>query len=104
ISYYWTQIGGPAGSFIDPTAVRPVFNAPKLGSYTFSLVVSNGSFTSFADTVQVALKNDPPIANAGTDQMFSDSQPVASVTLDGSGSSDPENVALSFQWRQLSGW
>ena len=39
---------------------------------SFELVVNNGSFNSFADTVQVTVKNDAPTADAGEDQIYSD--------------------------------
>jgi hypothetical protein len=104
LSYRWSQISGPAGSFIDPGATKPTFNASALGTYTFELVVNNGSFNSFADTVQVTLKNDPPIANAGDDQIYTDLEPIASITLDGSRSFDPQNAVLSYHWTEISGW
>jgi len=68
------------------------------------LIVNNGSFNSFPDAVQVRVKNDPPTADAGPDQLFGDQQPVASVTLDGSRSFDPEGAVLSYHWQQLRGW
>lgn len=104
LSYHWSQTGGPAGSFSDASAAKPAFNAFGLGTYTLELVVNNGSFNSFADSVQVTVKNDAPTADAGDDQMYSDLEPVASVTLNGSRSSDSENVALSYHWKQISGW
>ena len=44
--------------------------------------------------------NQPPIVNAGVDQTVTAG---AQVTLNGSGSSDPNGSALSYQWRQVSG-
>jgi len=44
--------------------------------------------------------NAPPTANAGVDQVVNAG---ASVTLDGSGSSDPDGDAISFSWRQTLG-
>jgi LmbE family N-acetylglucosaminyl deacetylase len=44
--------------------------------------------------------NSPPVANAGPDQSVSTG---SSVTLDGSGSSDPNADPLSYQWTQTSG-
>jgi len=104
LSYHWTQVGGPPGSFIDAGAAKPTFNVLELGMYTFELVVNNGSFNSFADTVQVTVKNDAPTADAGDDQMHSELGGAGSITLDGSRSFDPENAVLSYQWKQISGW
>src|SRR5262249_6483784 len=81
LTYHWKQIGGPVGNFINATAAKPAFNATELGTYTFELIVNNGRFNSFPDTVSVIVKNDPPTANAGSDQIFSDQQEVSLVTL-----------------------
>ncbi len=52
------------------------------------------SFTTMADP------NLPPAAYAGEDQVVDEG---VQVTLDGSGSVDPDNDALSFLWEQISG-
>jgi LmbE family N-acetylglucosaminyl deacetylase len=44
--------------------------------------------------------NLPPVVNAGLDQAVSGG---AAVTLDGSGSFDPESVPLAYQWVQADG-
>lgn len=45
--------------------------------------------------------NQAPVADAGIDQL--QVVPGSSVTLNGSGSSDPDNDTLSYLWTQVSG-
>lgn len=45
--------------------------------------------------------NKPPIAVAGPDQIIT--LPIDSISLDGSGSSDPDGIISSYQWTKISG-
>ena len=51
-------------------------------------------------TVNIAANNDAPSAAAGADQNVNE---LDVVTLDGTGSSDPEGVGLTYSWVQTSG-
>ena len=103
LSYQWLQTSGTVVVLSSLTDATPSFSAPNTdGSYSFSLVVSDGEFSSLADDViiTVAAANQPPVAAAGADQTV---EGLSLVTLDGRGSQDPDGDALSYQWQQTSG-
>ncbi len=109
LAYNWTQTGGPAVALSGATAASPSFTAPTVAwnapaaVLTFSLTVDDGVNTSTADTVQITVNPAPnqlPTANAGADQTVAS---AAGVTLDGTGSSDPENQPLAYNWTQTGG-
>ena len=58
ITYSWTMISRPAGSFatlFSPLVVKPTFTADVSGSYVFTLVVTdNGSAVSVPSTVTIS--------------------------------------------------
>jgi hypothetical protein len=69
----------------------------------FSLTVNDGTVNSSADTVTITVEaptNTAPTSNAGPDQTVAS---AASVTLDGTSSSDADSDALTYTWSQTSG-
>ena len=102
LTYHWSLVAVPAGSaaaLSDPAAVTPTFAADRPGEYVAQLVVSDGLVDSAPDTVLVRTANRPPVAAAGADQSVAVG---ASVTLDATGSSDPDGDALAFAWQFVS--
>ncbi|WP_181952603.1 PxKF domain-containing protein [Vulcaniibacterium gelatinicum] len=110
LSYQWTQIGGsptvllssanPAGSIV--TFVAP--NLPATTSLTFRLTVSDGSLSASANRiVNILWSNDPPVASLVCPGGLIEADEGALVTLDGSGSSDPDGTIASYTWDQYAG-
>ncbi|MBI5206045.1 MAG: VCBS repeat-containing protein [Nitrospirae bacterium] len=67
------------------------------------LLAYNGTAKIYSNRF-VETHNKPPLANAGTDQTASCyGANGAAVTLDGSGSSDPDNDALTYTWTGIFG-
>jgi len=106
-SYLWTQVDGDPVTLSDPTSNVTTFTAPESGqdgsNLTFQLTVTDfGGLQSTANcSVYVTPEiNEPPIADAGEDQIVEEG---AVVILDGSNSSDPDGEIASYQWTQISG-
>lgn len=100
LTYLWSFISVPAGSgttLTGPTTVRPTFPADKTGQYIVQLIVNDGVVSSTASRVTITTTpgNTAPVANAGPDQTV---QMGATVTLNGSGSSDVDGNPLTYQW------
>lgn len=100
LTFTWEQTLGA------PVALTGAeFDAPEVRTTTtfgFRVTVSDGQGgTATGDmTVTVRNVNRRPVANAGTAQ---DAVAGATVTLDGSASSDPDGDSLRFRWAQVDG-
>jgi fibro-slime domain-containing protein len=106
LTYRWTVVDQPASAniqLVDAETLTPSFAASHDGTYTIQLVVNDGYVDSAADSVSIIAAaeviNQAPIANAGADQQTLVGTPI---NLDGTGSSDPDGDALSYQWTLLS--
>lgn len=107
VTYAWTQTSGTTVTLSDPATAGPTFTAPTLTTNAptvleFQLIVNDGLGASAADTVTIAVHNlnAAPVANAGTDQTV---QEGAGVTLDATGSTDPDSDTITVAWTQTAG-
>ena len=112
LTFAWVQTGGtPRVALAGADTARATFRAPNPGTdaeLTFALTVTDPDGMSADDTVTIRVRavndrpaaNEAPTANAGSNRTVNEG---ASVTLDGGGSSDPEDGPLAFAWTQTGG-
>ncbi len=98
LKYTWNLISKPAGSIVSLTNAdqdMPQLKIDKAGSYVVQLIVNDGLENSAPDTVILTTKNSRPIAEAGKAITV---YKGGTVTLDGSGSLDPDGSKLTYRW------
>ncbi len=112
LSYAWVQTSGTAVVLSTVTQSSFSFSAPTVSSgsavLVFTLTVTDPSGAQASDQCRITVEapeaqspiNQSPMANAGGDQTVPSE---ALVTLNGTGSSDPDGDSLSYAWSQTSG-
>ena len=98
ITYQWSFTSTPPGSnpiLEDADTPTPYFVAGARGGYTIQLIVTDPLGENSTDPVYVSFDNLKPVADVGTGGSVVVGE---TVTLDGSGSSDANSDALTYQW------
>jgi hypothetical protein len=108
ISYEWAQTDASDATVTlsDSKTATPKFTAPTVTETTiliFTLMVTDNDGAIDTDTVSITVHkpNQPPTAVAEADK--TSVSPGEKVTLDGSGSSDPDGGIVSYAWTQTAG-
>jgi len=105
-SYFWEQTGGPAVDLSNASSAESSFLATDVGadgqSLTFKLTVTDNGNLQSSDfcVINISWINEPPIADAGPDQMVEEEDVVI---LDGSSSADLDDGIASYMWEQTAG-
>ena len=99
ISYMWGDSGGQIATGVSPTVTLDV------GTHTITLTVTDGDSLTDTDSVTITVNapdNEAPVADAGPDQTMVDDDDSGDevVTLDGSGSNDPDGTIVSYSWSE----
>jgi RHS repeat-associated protein len=102
LTFQWALLRAPVGSaatLSNSLSPNPTLVADLEGDYVAQLIVRDPFVPSAPDTVLVSARivavNRAPIADAGVDH---DVELGATVSLDGSGSSDPDADTITFSW------
>ncbi|MHC1742389.1 MAG: PKD domain-containing protein [Syntrophobacteraceae bacterium] len=104
-SYVWTQTNGTSVTLANAGTQTAAFTAPNVTAstvLTFQLTVRDRGNQAATDACTVTVRpagssNQAPVANAGADQTVTAG---SSVTLNGSGSTDPDDGIASYAWTQ----
>ena len=100
-AYQWTQIDGTAVQLRNATSAQTSFEAPEVSSDTkliFRLTVTNSNGAVDNDSVTITVfNNEAPTANASA---VTQAYEGATVTLDGSASSDSDGSIIAYLWEQ----
>lgn len=105
-TYLWTKISGPvAYTITSPNNVSTTITGLVAGVYVFRLTVTDDDGATGTDDVQITVNEEPgnqsPVADAGANQTIT--LPIDFVTVDGTGSSDPDGTITGYLWSKVSG-
>lgn len=107
LTIFWKQTGGekvnllPSANVAEPTFQAPEVENGKVKILTFELTVEDPYGGVDTDIIKITVmpRNQPPTANAGSDQTIEKGD---EATLQGSGS-DPDGDPLTYRWSQVDG-
>ena len=103
LTYKWALVSKPANStaaLSSTSGATPTFTADLVGVYVATLIVNDGKVDSVmsAVTINAALANVAPVANAGPAQSVTRTSGSVVVTLNGTGSTVANGDVLTYRW------
>ncbi len=107
VSYLWKQISGlQTTSIKQANTIKTSVRSLSRGEYQFELTVTDNRGASSKDTIKITVYDldvirHLPKAYADTDQVIV--LPQTRAVLDGSGSTDPDNNIISYEWLKIQG-
>jgi PKD repeat protein len=110
VSYSWKQTNGQTVTLLNAASDQATFTAPNVESdgvsLTFELTVTDTGTLSDTDScivniTQIIQQNQTPTAVVAPD--YTETTGGTLVTMDGSGSTDPDGEPLSYVWSQEEG-
>src|SRR5690606_3926696 len=100
LSTNWTKVSGPGNvAFGNASNVNTTVSFSTTGTYVLRLTADDGSLTGY-DEVQITVRNQPPVVNAGSDLSVTLPGPAF---LNGTVSDDGQPGPLATEWSQISG-
>ena len=107
VNYSWKQFTATAVALSNAASDQPTFTAPNVEldgvSLTFDLTVTDAGSLSDTDScvVNITRQNQPPTAVVAPD--YTETTGGTLVTMDGSGSTDPDDGIALYLWSQEEG-
>lgn len=106
VSYQWIKISGGNATISSPNSPTTTITGLTQGAYVFQVTVTDNEGAIGTDTIVITILaagavNQPPIANAGTNQAIT--LPTSTVGLDGTLSTDIDGVIVDYSWVQTLG-
>ncbi len=102
LTYTWSLLSKPAGSstlLAGSTSPNPSIQVDLPGDYIIQLIVNDGFLDSAPATITISTNDVPPVANPGANQVVTAG---TTVQLNGTGSTNSINHALTYKWSILS--